>query len=71
MPLIYKNSNCRLILAFPIRVEFGEEDYLTNYYKPHPDIIKTLENHTNCMEMYQMGLPEELLDEKKTIYKTR
>ena len=47
-------------LAFPIRTEYGEKDYLINYYYPHPEIIKTLEENTNCMEMYQKGLPEEL-----------
>lgn len=47
-------------LAFPIREEYGEKNYLINYYEPHPDIIKTLEENTNCLEMYQKGLPEEL-----------
>lgn len=47
-------------LAFPIREEYGEKNYLINYYEPHPDIIKTLEENTNCLEMYQIGLPEEL-----------
>ncbi|WP_456287978.1 transglutaminase family protein [Paenibacillus sp. AK002] len=47
-------------LAFPIRVEYGEIDYSTNYYEPHPDIIKTLEENNNCIQMYQKGLPEEL-----------
>ena len=47
-------------LAFPIREEYGERDYLINYHEPHPDIIKTLEAHTNCVEMYQGGLPEDL-----------
>lgn len=47
-------------LAFPIREEYGERDYLTNYYVPHPEIIDTLENNYDCIEMYQKGLPEEL-----------
>lgn len=48
------------ILAFPIREYYGERDYVTNYYEPHPEIIKTLERYSNCMEMCQVGLPEEL-----------
>lgn len=51
-----KVENC----AFPIREEYGERDYLTNYYVPHPEIIDTLENNYDCIEMYQKGLPEEL-----------
>jgi len=47
-------------IAFPIRVEYGERDYLINYDGPHPDIIKTLEENTNCIVMCQIGLPEEL-----------
>ncbi|AYB43140.1 transglutaminase-like domain-containing protein [Paenibacillus lautus] len=49
-------------LAFPIRVEYGEKDYATNYDEPHPDIIKTLEENNDCIQMYQKGLPEELSD---------
>ncbi len=48
-------------LAFPIREQYGEWDYLTNYDEPHPEIISTLEKHNDCIEMYQMGLPEELI----------
>lgn len=47
-------------LAFPIRVEYGEIDYSKNYDEPHPDIVKTLEENNNCIQMYQKGLPEEL-----------
>lgn len=49
-------------LAFPIRVEYGEKDYAPNYDEPHPDIIKTLEENNDCIQMYQKGLPEELSD---------
>lgn len=49
-------------LAFPIREEYGEKDYQINFCEPHPDIIKTLEDNTNCIEMYQRGLPEQLSD---------
>lgn len=47
-------------LAFPIREECGERDYLINYSEPHPEIIKTLETYSDCMEMYQRGLPDQL-----------
>lgn len=47
-------------LAFPIRAEYGEKDYLINCNQPHPDIIRTLENNTNCVQMCQRGLPEDL-----------
>jgi transglutaminase-like putative cysteine protease len=47
-------------LAFPIRADYGEKDYLKNYSSPHPEIIKTLEDNTNCIQMYQKGLPEDL-----------
>jgi transglutaminase-like putative cysteine protease len=47
-------------LAFPIRTEYGEKDYFINYAQPHPQIIKTLVNHFNCIEMCQNGLPEQL-----------
>lgn len=47
-------------LAFPIRPEYGEKDYLDNFAEPHPDIIKTLEDNEDCLVMYQNGLPEQL-----------
>lgn len=47
-------------LAFPIRSEFGEKDYADNYSEPHPAIIEVLENNTDCLVMYQNGLPDEL-----------
>ncbi|OAB40386.1 transglutaminase-like domain-containing protein [Paenibacillus antarcticus] len=47
-------------LAFSVREEYGEKDYLVNYYEPHPDIITTLEDNSNCLEMVQKGLPVEL-----------
>lgn len=50
-------------LAFTIRDEYGEKDYMMNYAEPHPDIIQTLEKYSNSMEMYQGGLPEELTEE--------
>jgi transglutaminase-like putative cysteine protease len=50
-------------IAFPIRVEYGERDYLINYDRPHPVIRKTLEENTNCIVMCQKGLPEELYEQ--------
>ncbi len=47
-------------LAFPIRTEYGEKDYFINYAQPHPQIIKTLVNHFNCIKMCQSRLPEQL-----------
>lgn len=47
-------------LVFPIREHFGEREYLLNYSEPHPKIIETLEAYSNCIEMYQGGLPQEL-----------
>lgn len=47
-------------LAFPIREQYGEKDYPSNYYEPHPDIIKALEDHNDGLEMYRNGLPEQL-----------
>jgi transglutaminase-like putative cysteine protease len=47
-------------LAFPIREGHGEKDYKLNYSEPHPAIIKALETYSDCMEMYQQGLPDQL-----------
>jgi transglutaminase-like putative cysteine protease len=47
-------------LAFTIRTEYEEKDYMDNFAEPHPDIIKTLEVNDDCLIMYQNGLPEQL-----------
>ncbi|MBD3918522.1 transglutaminase family protein [Paenibacillus sp. PR3] len=47
-------------LAFPVRHEYGEVDYPIIYSDPHPATIETLKRNTNCVEMYQHGLPEQL-----------
>jgi transglutaminase-like putative cysteine protease len=47
-------------LAFSIRLEYDEIDYVTIYAAPHPKTIETLRRNTNCKEMYQHGLPQEL-----------
>ncbi len=49
-------------LAFTLRPEYDERDYLINFHEPHPAIIQTLESNTSCIEMYQQGLPEALDD---------
>jgi transglutaminase-like putative cysteine protease len=47
-------------LAFPVRPELGEVDYLVNYAEPHPKIVDCLSRHKNADEMYRCGLPAEL-----------
>lgn len=47
-------------LAFPIRTEYGEMDYTTNYHEPHPQIIKALEDNCDSLVMYENGLPDSL-----------
>jgi transglutaminase-like putative cysteine protease len=47
-------------LAFPIRVEYNEIDYPTIYCNPHPKTIIVLKENTDCLRMYQQGLPSEL-----------
>lgn len=52
-------------LAFPIRQEYGEIDYTTNFTEPHPAITRVLNDHQDCMVMYRSGLPEHLEDYDK------
>lgn len=47
-------------LAYVTRPELGEVDYETNFHEPHPAIIEALENHSDCMQMCDTGLPAEL-----------
>jgi transglutaminase-like putative cysteine protease len=47
-------------LAFPVRAELGEVDYLVNLPEPHPVVLATLGAHADAMVMYQKGLPSEL-----------
>ncbi len=47
-------------LAFPVRLEMGEWDYLVNYAMPHPKIAATLAAHGDCRLMYAHHLPTEL-----------
>lgn len=46
-------------LAFAVRPEIGERNYMTNYAEPHEAIIGTLEKHTDSYMMYHQ-LPNEL-----------
>jgi transglutaminase-like putative cysteine protease len=47
-------------LAFPVRPEFGECDYETNFAVPHPKIAATLAAHVDCRTMYAHHLPTDL-----------
>ncbi|HEX5324772.1 MAG TPA: transglutaminase family protein [Capsulimonadaceae bacterium] len=47
-------------LAFPVRAEMGEVDYLINHADPHPKIIECLTQREKASEMYRCGLPAEL-----------
>jgi transglutaminase-like putative cysteine protease len=47
-------------LAFPIRATHGERDYKVNHAAPHPAIAQVLQSHTDCLEMYRIGLPTDL-----------
>jgi transglutaminase-like putative cysteine protease len=48
------------ILAFPVRPEYDEVDYLLNFAEPHPLIVQTLVESEDAMEMYLHKLPEHL-----------
>ena len=47
-------------LAFAVRPEIGECDYRGNYAVPHPKIVATLKENTDCRVMYAHHLPTEL-----------
>lgn len=47
-------------LAFPIRAEYDEVDYLVNLAEPHPAILETLVQNDDAMTMYRKGLPAAL-----------
>jgi transglutaminase-like putative cysteine protease len=47
-------------LAFPVRPEYEERDYETNYPQPHPKIVEALMTHQDCLQMYTAGLPKDL-----------
>lgn len=47
-------------LAFPVRSELGEREYSTVYAEPNSRTIAVLKQHTNSIDMYLHGLPDEL-----------
>jgi transglutaminase-like putative cysteine protease len=47
-------------LAFRIRPQFDEVDYLVNHAEPHPAIVDTLSKHDDAITMYVNGLPSAL-----------
>lgn len=47
-------------LAFPVRPEYGEEDYPGVYADPAPATIAALERNTDCMTMCLHDLPVSL-----------
>lgn len=44
-------------LAFTVRPELGEIDYLINHAEPHPKIVDCLMKSKDAGEMYRCGLP--------------
>lgn len=48
-------------LAFRIRPEYDEVDYLVNHSEPHPAIVETLVQNDDAMTMYLKGLPAALV----------
>lgn len=49
-------------LAFPIRLQYAEIDYLINHAVPHPTIAATLAKHEDALVMYRYSLPSSLDD---------
>lgn len=47
-------------LAFPIRKEYDEVDYLTVFKSPNVKTIETLKSNSDCITMYLHGLPDQL-----------
>ena len=47
-------------LAFRIRPQYDEIDYLLNYAQPHSAIVKTLVENDDAIAMYASGLPSAL-----------
>ncbi len=47
-------------LAFAIRPQLGEIDYLRNHAEPHPRIARTLIENDDAIEMYRNRLPSAL-----------
>jgi transglutaminase-like putative cysteine protease len=49
-------------LAFPIRPQYAEIDYLVNHAVPHPAIAATLAQHEDALDMCRYHLPSSLDD---------
>lgn len=47
-------------LAWPVRPELGEADYLTVYTEPNPGVITVLRQATNILDLCESGLPDSL-----------
>lgn len=47
-------------LAFPVREPMGEQDYDAIYAEPPAVIVQTLTTYSDCLQMYQYGLPTDL-----------
>ncbi|HEY4441385.1 MAG TPA: transglutaminase family protein [Candidatus Elarobacter sp.] len=47
-------------LAFKVRPEYDEVDYLVNHAVPHPAIVRVLARHEDALEMYRHRLPSSL-----------
>ncbi|MFS0868736.1 transglutaminase-like domain-containing protein [Paenibacillus xylanilyticus] len=47
-------------LAFKIRKEYDEAEYVTIFKSPNMKTIETLKNNTDCINMYLHGLPDQL-----------
>jgi transglutaminase-like putative cysteine protease len=47
-------------LAFPVRPELDERDYPEIRAFPHPDVVKSLLDNTDCLTMYLTRLPASL-----------
>ncbi|MBO7749043.1 transglutaminase family protein [Paenibacillus sp. MWE-103] len=47
-------------LAFPVREEYDEVDYLTIFKSPNMKTIEALKNNNDCINMYLHGLPDRL-----------
>ncbi len=47
-------------LAFLIRPDCGELDYLYNHAEPHPEIVATLMSNDDALVMYKERLPQSL-----------
>jgi transglutaminase-like putative cysteine protease len=50
----------RARLAFVVRPALDEIDYPTIYAQPHPTVLKALREHTNCLDLCQHFLPDQL-----------